>query len=212
MRRSKSLPKGHDPDQDPCRVCGAGPPSRWPGGRCSACWDLLVEARRERITKGPTALYRLHSTDSYLLYLGISVDPKRRFKEHRKTTWWAEVDPELTTIEWLDCNGRAAEEIEEAAIRAEFPWYNRVGVNEPVAELWELPTGCPPHPSAVEYRSEAHWWTAWELWWAAARDCMLNPEERAARDSAACLCPTASSAAGHGTCRSGYSADRESSG
>ncbi len=141
----------------------------------------MVDARNERRRKGPTALDRLRSADGYLLYIGISIQPEQRFREPRKTmSWWPEVDPRLTTIEWMDCGDQEAERIEHAAIQAEFPWHNKAGVHEPDMEPWELPAGCPPHPWTVEYRSADGFWADWERWWAAARDCVLNPEERTA--------------------------------
>lgn len=164
----------------PCRDCGQQSDGRWPGNRCRPCWDLRLDKRREAVNVGPTALYRLRTADGYLLYIGITIDPKRRFKEHRKTmSWWPDVDPDRTVIEWLDCGGQAAADIEVAAIRAEFPWHNAVAAGDAV---WELPPGCPPHPWTVEYRSAEGFWADWARWWAAARDCVLSPEERAALD------------------------------
>lgn len=39
-----------------------------------------------------TALYRLYDANGVLLYIGISGDPKRRFRQHARTKhWWPEV-------------------------------------------------------------------------------------------------------------------------
>ncbi|MEU4954317.1 GIY-YIG nuclease family protein [Streptomyces lavendulae] len=49
----------------------------------------------------PTAVYRLFNLEEALLYVGISVNPDRRFEEHSKNKpWWNEVDPSRTVITW----------------------------------------------------------------------------------------------------------------
>jgi hypothetical protein len=163
-----------------CADCGSHSPGRWPGDRCYPCWQAAVAERNTRVEAGPTALYRLFTSDGYLLYVGISVDPKRRFKEHHRAEWWPEVDTARTVIEWLDCGGHEAERIELAAIRAEFPWHNRQGMGLDGEQLWELPEGSPPPPVFVDYEAWTDWRRVWALWWAAARDGVLNREERAA--------------------------------
>jgi hypothetical protein len=45
------------------------------------------------MTDRPTAVYRLYDAAGYLLYIGVSNDPTRRWREHRKEMfWWREVD------------------------------------------------------------------------------------------------------------------------
>lgn len=169
----------------PCRDCGQHSPGRWPGQRCHPCWNLRLDVRRDQVDTGPTALYRLYDAHGWLLYIGITIDPKRRLKEHRRQPWWAEVDCALTTIEWHNCGGRDAEKIEVKAIRAECPWYNHVGYDYGDSS-WPAPEpGFPPAPweSEWNYETQGRYLVCWQNWWVAARDCVLNPEERAARDA-----------------------------
>lgn len=75
-----------------------------------------------RAKREPTALYRLYSADETLLYIGISADPDRRFKQHRDAKpWWPQVAQK--TIEWHPSRNRALAE-EADAIKAEAPAYN----------------------------------------------------------------------------------------
>ena len=49
----------------------------------------------------PAAVYHLHDEQCELLYVGMSINPERRFKQHAaKRTWWNEVDPTKTAITW----------------------------------------------------------------------------------------------------------------
>ena len=68
------------------------------------------------------ALYRFFADDGTLLYVGITLDPGRRWKEHAgDKPWWHEVAS--TTIERFP--GRASvEAAERAAIITERPRYN----------------------------------------------------------------------------------------
>lgn len=70
-----------------------------------------------------TALYRVRGEDGLLLYIGISGNFGRRWREHaKKQSWWPEMRS-LSVDEWF--GGRAdAEAAEEAAIKAEKPKYN----------------------------------------------------------------------------------------
>lgn len=68
------------------------------------------------------ALYRLYDADETLLYIGVTDNPDRRFKQHRNTKpWWPGVSQK--TIEWHTTRRRALAE-EAAAIEAEAPAYN----------------------------------------------------------------------------------------
>jgi predicted GIY-YIG superfamily endonuclease len=68
---------------------------------------------------GRTALYRLFDADGALLYIGITISPQDRMKEHSwRKPWWPEV--QRSTVEWHD-TWHAAAEAEQAAISAEEP-------------------------------------------------------------------------------------------
>ncbi|WP_329616440.1 GIY-YIG nuclease family protein [Streptomyces brevispora] len=69
-----------------------------------------------------TALYRLYDADGSLLYVGVTRDPKRRFRDHRgKKRWWGEVSSH--SIEWVDIESHALQ-MEVQAIVMESPKYN----------------------------------------------------------------------------------------
>ena len=75
-------------------------------------------------TADGTALYRIWGDAGLLIYIGISDDFGRRWKEHaRKQPWWDEMK-RLTVDECFDSR-EDAEAAEEAAIDAEYPKYNQ---------------------------------------------------------------------------------------
>jgi predicted GIY-YIG superfamily endonuclease len=79
------------------------------------------DPRAQRVDE-PAALYRLYGTDGALLYIGVTDDPDRRFKQHRDSKpWWPQVARK--TIEWRPSRAIALAE-EAAAIKAEAPVYN----------------------------------------------------------------------------------------
>jgi hypothetical protein len=67
-------------------------------------------------------LYRLYACDGSLLYIGITNDPLRRWRQHASDKeWWYEVDViTLTPFGTLD----TARLVERQAIRGERPCYN----------------------------------------------------------------------------------------
>lgn len=70
----------------------------------------------------PTALYRLFAASGDLLYVGISSEPERRWKQHAEDkSWWPEVHEK--TVEWHQ-DRLAAEGAESTAIRSERPSRN----------------------------------------------------------------------------------------
>jgi DNA-binding transcriptional regulator YiaG len=69
-----------------------------------------------------TALYRFYALDGALLYIGVSLNYRSRWKQHAANkTWWPQV--ERRTIEWHD-SYPAALLAATAAIGAERPKYN----------------------------------------------------------------------------------------
>jgi predicted GIY-YIG superfamily endonuclease len=70
----------------------------------------------------PQALYRFFATDGALLYIGISLNPGHRWKQHQADKpWWTEVA--TITVEHHDSRQSVAE-AERMAIKAERPRYN----------------------------------------------------------------------------------------
>lgn len=91
-------------------------------------WDF-EDAELVRVVKWgvpetpiPTALYRLRDQVGELLYVGITDNPERRWKDHGKDKpWWAQVADR--SVEWLPSRDRAVA-AEAEAIRAERPRHN----------------------------------------------------------------------------------------
>lgn len=111
-----------------CSDCGRPGTHRWPANRCDPCWQAAIAEKNARANAGPTALYRLFDANGRLLYIGTSIEPERRFREHRKTAkWWPQVA--RREVEWLEVNGMAALHAELAVITAESPLWNRQGRN-----------------------------------------------------------------------------------
>lgn len=69
-----------------------------------------------------TALYRLFDADEKLLYIGISRDPKIRWRQHRRWSAWS-TQVAMRVIEWHDSR-TAALLAELRAIRTERPRHN----------------------------------------------------------------------------------------
>lgn len=69
------------------------------------------------------ALYRFYSADGELLYVGITVDPGRRFPQHQlDKPWWHEVSG--ITLSAPYPNRESAAAAERLAIEVEAPRYN----------------------------------------------------------------------------------------
>lgn len=72
----------------------------------------------------PHFLYRFYDRTDTLLYIGITNDPKTRFKWHRKNQpWWSDVDQSKTRIEYHATRDSVLK-AERAAIEDETPLYN----------------------------------------------------------------------------------------
>ncbi|WP_425387384.1 GIY-YIG nuclease family protein [Embleya scabrispora] len=91
-------------------------------------------ARRPVLEDRRTAGYRLFDLDDVLLYVGISVDPRKRFRGHRygnkrskPKEWWPRVAS--TRIEWFDSRPQA-ESAESFAVVTEYPRHNKAKTGE----------------------------------------------------------------------------------
>lgn len=77
------------------------------------------------LIEGWAAVYRLFDKDGRLLYIGSTVDPDRRWQQHRRERrWWSEVAG--YKLDWHQGRSRAYK-AEDAAIKAERPLYNGSG-------------------------------------------------------------------------------------
>lgn len=84
-----------------------------------------------------TAVYRLYDENEQLLYVGVSADPRVRFRQHqRDRPWWPRVD--AREIEWFDSRAEALD-VEALAIRRELPLHNETGAQWPHHRLGEAP-------------------------------------------------------------------------
>lgn len=91
-------------------VVNFGPPAAFDSPMSTTSGDL------------PHALYRFYSDDEVLLYVGLTMDPSKRWKAHGKEKpWWFDV--KNITIERFKSRGDV-EIAEIAAIKAERPLYN----------------------------------------------------------------------------------------
>ncbi len=108
---------------------------------------------------GRTALYRVYGDGGLLLYIGISKDFGKRWKnEARDFPWWGE--HRRMTVDWHDSRPQAAA-AETAAIAAEDPRYNirrppvrAVTLPRPIVPPRPRPAAGPP-PSMLTYREAA---------------------------------------------------------
>ncbi|MEU6233811.1 GIY-YIG nuclease family protein [Kitasatospora sp. NPDC047058] len=124
---------------------------------------------------GPTALYRCYDENGWLLYVGITLDPDRRFREHTKTFgWWPAVAS--TTVNWLPFGGRLAQDVETLAVCLEKPACNH--------REDTLPAECAGRMETGTWFDRAAQLREWRRWFAVWRDCQLQPAEREARASA----------------------------
>ncbi|WP_069751626.1 GIY-YIG nuclease family protein [Streptomyces sp. EN16] len=78
----------------------------------------------DETTSERTALYRLFDADQQLLYVGITKDPKKRWRTHAqwaRSSWWPSVTRKV--VEWFP-DREAADLAETAAINSEKPLHN----------------------------------------------------------------------------------------
>ncbi len=83
-----------------------------------------ISAGRAELEDRPYTLYRFFDRQGVLLYIGITVDFKKRHQQHaRYKKWWSQVDHDATVVEYF--NGqRAALDAERKAIQLEKPLEN----------------------------------------------------------------------------------------
>lgn len=113
----------------PVRQLVSGETQCLPGGRHAH--PLTVTVPRPRgpenpdLNTRPTALYRLYDQADELIYVGVAVDPERRWKNHAvNSRWWPNV--QRRSVEWHDDRPTALA-AETRAIVAENPVYNVAG-------------------------------------------------------------------------------------
>lgn len=82
---------------------------------------------RHSLAKRKTCVYRLFDKTGTLLYIGKTVNPNQRFKQHaEEQIWWPQVDMSKTQIVWYP-NWDWAGKVEVASIKAERPRFNIIG-------------------------------------------------------------------------------------
>ncbi|MFG2900954.1 GIY-YIG nuclease family protein [Streptomyces zaomyceticus] len=144
-----------------------------------------MDQRATQLYAMPTCLYRLFDVFGRLLYVGISSDLKRRWKEHRKKHWWWPQVVERRE-EWFDDRGSAFEE-ERATVRTELPLHNAESWGDMTGGLHPpLPAGVPERPPTPEGEdwfedtvAASHYWLSRNIWRAQLRDAAPTPEELA---------------------------------
>lgn len=95
-----------------------------------------------------TALYRLYDEGGLLLYVGISINPDRRFAQHSyEKDWWGEVHDHM--IEWFPSRS-AARRAEWRTIHDEAPLHNKQRPSDGLNPYKPLPGGWWYTPGYVE--------------------------------------------------------------
>lgn len=79
----------------------------------------------EHLPAHEAIVYRFFDDGNRLLYLGVTVSPRGRWQAHKKTEWWASVRSVVVNHYPY---ARAALDVEDAAIKAERPAFNRRSV------------------------------------------------------------------------------------
>ncbi|MFB7461276.1 GIY-YIG nuclease family protein [Streptomyces sp. NPDC056188] len=171
-----------------CVICGSPDGRDWgsysPTPACDCCHSEHVSRRQAALAVKPTCLYRLYDDTGQLLYVGITTDTARRWKEHRARHrgWWPQVAERR--VAWF-LERSHAWHAEREAVWAERPLHNEetgayLAGTLPAPLRNPEPTPKPPPGggwwrdkyAVVEYR------LAWKIWLAQLRDAELSPEER----------------------------------
>jgi len=169
-----------------CVIC------RSPGGRswgsygptpaCGPCHLKWVSQQRAGLDVKPTCLYRLYDSSGALLYVGITSNIARRWKEHRTEhrEWWPQVTERRVT--WF-LERLHAWYAEREAVRVERPLHNHettgylAGTLPPPA--FTVPTPKPPSNDGW-WRDEealAMYTQAWTAWLTQKRDAERFDED-----------------------------------
>lgn len=173
-----------------CVICGSPNGRPWgsygPTPACHPCHSTVVSQQRAALESKPTCVYRLYDVFGRLLYVGMTSDIPRRWKEHRKDhrSWWYQTVER--PLEWFP--GRVdAWHAERQAVRTELPLHN----NESWGDFTdgrrpELPWGVPPRPvppASEEWWSDeevaASFWFETAVWRAQLLDAALTRDELA---------------------------------
>jgi predicted GIY-YIG superfamily endonuclease/predicted DNA-binding transcriptional regulator AlpA len=95
-----------------------------------------------RLNWRQTALYKLHDWDGNFLYVGVAVNPKKRWVQHsREKLWWPEVDHKATVVEWFR-QRQDAEEEELRIIASGAAKYNIAGAPDSARVPQRKPSAC----------------------------------------------------------------------
>lgn len=95
----------------------------------------------------PTALYRHFDCNGKLLYVGVSIDPIIRLKEHKGTSdWFREISS--ITIEWFPSRW-LARRAEEDAILREAPTFNLMHNRKLIRDLQYRAAKCMDAPVTI---------------------------------------------------------------
>lgn len=85
---------------------------------------MTLKAQLATIRETPHYVYRCFDADGRLLYVGCSMNPEERMKEHRKfRPWWTNRVTRMTLEGFPDQSAGLA--AERQAIQTEHPLYNR---------------------------------------------------------------------------------------
>ncbi|MFJ8345058.1 GIY-YIG nuclease family protein [Streptomyces sp. NPDC094153] len=172
-----------------CTICGSPNGRHWgsygPTPACNRCHSEQVDQQQAALAVKPTCLYRLYDASGQLLYVGITSDIARRWKEHRTKHqgWWPQI-AERRVIWFLERSH--AWHAEREAVWAERPLHNDettayIAGTLPAPLRNPEPTPTPP-PGEGWWRDEravAEYTLAWKIWLAQLRDAGLSPEEQA---------------------------------
>lgn len=117
-------------------------------------------------------LYRFWDADGVLLYVGISVRPWQRWREHRgDKPWWEEVVS--VTLESFATREEVAA-AEAIAIRSEGPRHNIAGRGA-VVEIEEAPDWSGVHAPQIAYIGDLFWCPCREPDWDSAPSHPVSP-------------------------------------
>jgi hypothetical protein len=171
-----------------CAICSGPDGQSWgswsPTPACWTCHYSAVSSQRAALDAMPTCLYRLHDAFGRLLYIGMTSNLPRRWKEHRTEHryWWYQVAER--SLEWFPTR-RHAWRVESRAVLAELPLHNSNSWSDLTdGRRPELPPGVPPYPgrpTSEEWWADepvaAAYWLRLAVWRAQLRDAALSPEE-----------------------------------